>query len=67
MLLVVQDFGTGIAPQNLSRIFDRFFREDPSRSRETGGFGLGLAICKNIVEAAEGEIRVQSVLDQGPS
>jgi signal transduction histidine kinase len=64
-LLVVQDFGTGIAPQNLSRIFDRFFREDPSRSRETGGFGLGLAICKNIVEAAGGEIRVQSVLDQG--
>jgi signal transduction histidine kinase len=65
VLLVVQDFGTGIAPQNLSRIFDRFFREDPSRSRETGGFGLGLAICKNIVEAADGEIRVQSVLDQG--
>jgi signal transduction histidine kinase len=64
-LLVVQDFGSGIAKENLSKIFDRFYREDPSRSRETGGFGLGLAICKSIVEAADGEIRVQSVLNQG--
>jgi signal transduction histidine kinase len=63
--LVVQGFGSGIAPENLSKIFDCFYREDPSRSRETGGFGLGLAICKSIVEAAGGEIRVQSVLDQG--
>jgi signal transduction histidine kinase len=64
-LMVVQDFGSGIAPQNMGKIFDRFFREDASRSRETGGFGLGLSICKSIVEAAHGEIRVQSVLDQG--
>jgi len=64
-VLVVQDFGSGIAPQNLTKIFDRFFREDPSRSRETGGFGLGLAICKSIVVAADGEIGVQSVLGQG--
>jgi signal transduction histidine kinase len=64
-LLVVQDFGSGIARENLPKIFDRFYREDPSRSRETGGFGLGLAICKSIVEAANGEIRAQSVLDQG--
>jgi signal transduction histidine kinase len=63
--LVVQDFGSGIAPENLTKIFDRFYREDPSRSRETGGFGLGLAICKSIVEAAGAEIRVQSVLNQG--
>jgi signal transduction histidine kinase len=63
--LVVQDFGSGIAPENLTRVFDRFYREDPSRSRETGGFGLGLAICKSIVEAADGEIRVQSVRNQG--
>lgn len=64
-LLVVQDFGSGIAAEKLGKIFDRFYREDPSRSRETGGFGLGLAICKSIVEAADGEIRVQSVLNQG--
>jgi signal transduction histidine kinase len=63
--MVVQDFGSGIAPQNIGRIFDRFFREDTSRSRETGGFGLGLSICKSIVDAAKGEIRVQSVLHQG--
>ena len=64
-VLAVQDFGSGIAPENLTKIFDRFYREDPSRSRETGGFGLGLAICKSIVESADGEIRVQSVLNQG--
>ena len=61
----MQDFGSGIAPENLTKIFDRFYREDPSRSRETGGFGPGLAICKSIVESADGEIRVQSVLNQG--
>src|SRR6202000_357696 len=55
-LLEVQDSGSGIAPQNLGRVFDRFFREDPSRSRETGGAGLGLAICKNIGESAGGGI-----------
>jgi signal transduction histidine kinase len=64
-MLVVQDFGSGIAPENLTKVFDRFFREDASRSRETGGFGLGLSICKSIVETAHGEIQVQSVLGQG--
>jgi signal transduction histidine kinase len=64
-MLVVQDFGSGIAPENLTKIFDRFFREDASRSRETGGFGLGLSICKSIVDAAEGEIQVRSALGQG--
>jgi len=64
-MLVVQDFGSGIAPENLSSIFDRFFREDTSRSRDTGGFGLGLSICKSIVDAAQGEIQVQSVPGQG--
>jgi signal transduction histidine kinase len=64
-MLVVQDFGSGIGPENLTKIFDRFFREDASRSRETGGFGLGLSICKNIVDAADGEIKVRSALGQG--
>ena len=64
-VLEVQDFGAGIAPQNLERVFDRFFREDPSRSRETGGAGLGLAICKNIVESAGGVIELQSVQGEG--
>lgn len=64
-VLTVQDFGSGIAQQNLSRVFDRFFREDPSRSRETGGVGLGLAICKSIAEGVDGVIGVQSVLGEG--
>jgi len=58
--LEVQDFGSGIAAENLPHVFDRFFREDPSRSRKTGGAGLGLAICKSIVEAVDGSIEIQS-------
>lgn len=64
-VLEVRDSGSGIAPQNLSHVFERFFREDPSRSRETGGAGLGLAICKSIVESAGGAIELQSIQGQG--
>lgn len=64
-MLTVRDFGSGIAPENLGRIFERFFREDPSRSRQTGGAGLGLAICKSIVDGAGGEIRVESEPGKG--
>ena len=63
--LIVQDFGEGIAPENLSRVFERFFREDPSRSRETGGAGLGLSICKSIVENAGGTIEIESYKGSG--
>jgi signal transduction histidine kinase len=63
--LEVQDFGEGISAENLPRVFDRFFREDPSRSRETGGAGLGLSICKTIVETAGGAIEIQSVKGAG--
>lgn len=58
--LIVQDTGEGIDPQNLEHIFDRFYRTDPSRSRETGGSGLGLAIVKAIVEAHGGEVNATS-------
>lgn len=64
-MLTVQDFGTGIAPESLPHVFERFFREDPSRSRETGGAGLGLAICKSIVENAGGTIEIQSAKGEG--
>lgn len=64
-VLEVQDFGSGIAAQNLPHVFDRFFREDTSRSRETGGAGLGLAICKSIVESAGGAIELQSTQGKG--
>lgn len=58
--LTVQDTGEGIDPQHLEHIFDRFYRTDPSRSRETGGSGLGLAIVKAIVEAHGGEVNATS-------
>src|SRR6185437_15941291 len=61
----VRDWGTGIAPEDLPYIFERFRRGDRSRSRETGGFGLGLAIAKAIVEAYGGSIRAESKLHEG--
>ncbi|MBV8675527.1 MAG: HAMP domain-containing protein [Acidobacteriaceae bacterium] len=63
--LEVQDHGTGISAENLSHVFERFFREDPSRSRETGGAGLGLSICKSIVENAGGSIEIRSEPGKG--
>jgi signal transduction histidine kinase len=63
--LVVEDTGSGIAPENQQRVFERFYREDKSRSRETGGAGLGLSICKSIVEGAGGTIGIESELSRG--
>jgi len=56
----VRDTGIGIAAEALPRIFERFYRVDPARSRETGGAGLGLCIAKTIAEAHGGRIEVQS-------
>lgn len=64
-LLEVQDFGSGISLVSLPHVFERFFREDTSRSRETGGAGLGLAICRSIAENAGGTIEIQSVKGKG--
>ena len=63
--LTIADDGSGIAPQHLAHIFDRFYRADSSRARQTGGTGLGLAIVKSLVEAHSGTIEAQSVLGQG--
>jgi signal transduction histidine kinase len=61
----VRDTGVGIAPEHLSRIFERFYRADSGRARDAGGTGLGLAIVRHLVEAHRGRVQVTSVVGQG--
>jgi signal transduction histidine kinase len=63
--LRVADHGDGIDPAALPHVFDRFFRGDPSRARTTGGAGLGLAICKAVVEKVDGTIELKSEQGKG--
>ena len=65
MVIVVKDQGIGIAERDQERIFERFYRVDPARSRETGGTGLGLSIVKHVVANHGGDISVWSLVGEG--
>jgi two-component system OmpR family sensor kinase len=64
-ILAVRDEGPGLSPEHAARIFERFYRADPSRSRESGGTGLGLSIVKSIAEAHGGRARVETAPGRG--
>jgi signal transduction histidine kinase len=64
-LVQVRDYGIGIPPEEINNIFERFYRVDKARSRETGGSGLGLHIAKSIVKLHKGEIKISSKEGEG--
>ena len=65
LTIEVEDAGIGIAPEHLDSLTDPFYRVDPSRTRATGGFGLGLYLCRLICKAHGGTLSVNSTLGVG--
>jgi two-component system sensor histidine kinase SenX3 len=65
VVLTVADTGVGIPGRDLSRVFERFYRVDRARSRETGGTGLGLSIVRHVAENHGGSVSVRSELGMG--
>ena len=65
VLMAVADSGSGIAPEHLARVFERFYRADAGRARAQGGTGLGLAIVKHLVEAHGGRVWAESAIGRG--
>ncbi|MDP2299995.1 MAG: ATP-binding protein, partial [Actinomycetota bacterium] len=61
----ISDTGIGIPAEDLPSVFERFYRSDTSRSKETGGFGLGLAIAKHIIDLSAGTVTVSSTVGRG--
>jgi two-component system sensor histidine kinase BaeS len=59
-IIVIEDTAPGVEPEHHSKLFDRLYRADSSRNRATGGAGLGLSICKNIVAAHDGSITIDN-------
>ena len=66
-IVTVTDHGSGIEPQHITNLTQPFYRVDPSRQRETGGYGLGLYLCKMIAEAHDGELKIESKIGTGTS
>lgn len=65
MSIAVSDTGIGIPEEKQDRVFERFFRADESRNKDTGGSGLGLSICKHIVERHNGKVKINSIEGEG--
>jgi signal transduction histidine kinase len=65
VVISVRDRGPGISPEHWSRVFERFYKVDRARPREAGGFGLGLAITKHLVQVLGGRIWTEAARDGG--
>jgi signal transduction histidine kinase len=65
LIIRIQDNGIGIPADEIPLIFEPFYRVDKSRSKDTGGYGLGLSLCKSVMEAHEGKIEIESALNTG--
>ncbi len=65
IVVSIQDSGVGIAPEEIPRLTEPFYRPDSSRQRKTGGFGIGLYLIKEIMEAHHGQLQIESVVGQG--
>jgi signal transduction histidine kinase len=65
LTITLKDQGIGIPEKDLPYVFDKLYRVEKSRSRKSGGYGLGLSIVKEIVEAHEGEITIISEMEKG--